>query len=771
MSASNSSNDDTSNNSENETNETNENQTSSSSSNLPSNLRQRMRSVAEREASRLARPDRPPQETLGHASRLKSAVSSCPSGIGTFQRTATGAGGGARSTKGTKGTKGNGSSSNSQDPSTTDQQQQQQWCGPFSVARQMIAAREEARKKREVELQQQQEEERREKHPLDAIVRELDLEQKKRANPSLTWRSKVHINNTGTVANTNGDGKGKGKGKQDNLYYKRQKRYRQQNSQNDDADSSTTTNMNTSTTATTRINKIPSLFNLCIQFIVQNFPSVEALGPMVDSHIRTQICHHLVSNGTFNGAAFDTLAEEGIETLEITDCTQVTQEQMVEALEKLMMGGLRALILTHCGRCFGKGAVDAIVNSIRSTSIEPETEPKLMPMPKDQQCDPEQQSEQQPELDQQWGFDQGCALFAVSISGAYLLKDVDAARLVERAKGSLSSIEFKQCQLLGKDLCTCISTHFSSSQEVVANCNGNGNVNGNANALLELSFQDVPLTASNFQTLASTNALRNLQSLSLCQMDSLHDTTLFQILHATNGNLENINITNDIHLTDETLSSIRRCNSKGRLKSLKLGGIKNFSAAGLEAFFTFGIEGLPQPPVLRVLDLSHGDFDAVNEVVVGLAIRASALKQTAEIVDWDTLQSQTTNGTTAKVTTAARTSKARNSELLSALGGLASLDISGSSVTDKNMEELSIFCNSTLTELKINFCPHVSDSGLGYLVSKCGNQLTTLEIWGNAQISDVFLDGHDRVLGTGSGRGLAIEGAWMKQSSGIGSQR
>ena len=748
MSTSDSNDDDTTNNNENANQNDNLNDRSS---NLPSDMRQRMRSVAEREASRLARPDVSLQNTLGHASRDKSAVSSCPTGIGSFVRRSAGTGTGT----------GNGSSSSSSN--SQGRQQQQEWCGPFSVARQMIAAREEVRKRRELELQQQ-EEEKKENHPLDAIVRDIDLEQKRRANPSLTWRSKIHKIDNDKDGNGNGNGNSNGNsenGKQDNLYYKRQKRYRQQNSiqsQNDNP---------IINTSQKRTNKIPSLFELCINFISQNFSSVEALGPMVDSHIRTQICNKLVGNGTFNGAAFDTLAEEGIETLEITDCTEVTGEQMVDALEMLVKGGLRALILTHCGRCFGKGAVDAIVNSI---AVAEESEDR---------SEEHLEGKQQQQWDQ---FDQGCALFALSISGAYLLKDEDAARLVERTKGSLSSIEFKACQLLGKDLCACIATHFSSQE--VANGNDNNN-SGNRNALLELSFQDVPLNNSHFQTLASTNALQNLQSLSLCQMHSLHDATLFKILSTTNGNLENINLTNNIHLTDETLSSIRRCNHKGKLKSLKLGGIRNFTAAGLEAFFTFGIEGLPQPPVLRVLDLSHGDFEAVNEVVVGLAIRASALKQTAEIADWDALQSKTTGTTKTTISTTASTTastststststtahtstfKARNSELLSALGGLASLDISGSSVNDKNMEELSVFCNTTLAELKISFCPHVSDLGLGYLVSKCGNQLASLEIWGNAQISDVFLDGHDRV----SGRGLVIEGAWMKESAGMGSRR
>jgi DNA repair protein RAD7 len=601
-----------------------------------------MRSVAEREAGRLARPDRPQQQSLAHASRLRSAVSSTPSGFGTFKRT-------------------------KENPQVgiSPLSSSQEWCGPFSVARQMIAAREEVKKRREQEYQEGVQKSI-EKHPLDAIIQEVETEQKRKTNPSLTWRAKVVDDDKDWT------------GKKQNLYHKRQKRYKKQNSLQDQD--------------SVRIEKVPSLFDLCIKFIVDNFESVEALGLMMDSNIRKKICEQLVATGRFNGAAFDTLAEVGVETLEIIDCTEVTQEQLKEALDQLMSSGLRALILSHCGRCFGSSVVDSIVNS--------------------------------PIND----------LFVFSISGAYLLQDAEAAKIVMRSAKTLSSIEFKACQMIGSEFCSSLATHYASKANI-------------GNSLLELSLQDVPLSKDNLNTLAKTDALRNLKSMSFCQMESLDDEVLFAILVATKGNLEGIDLTNCINLTDETLSSIRKCNSKGRLKSLKLGGIKNFTAAGLEAFFTFGIPGLPNPPALRTLDLSSGDFESVNEAVISLAITASALKQTAE-------------GAYSHAS-----SKARNSEL-SALGGLAFLDVSGSSAKDKNIEELCELCSTTLIELKISFCPELSDSGLGYLVSKCGNQLTSIEIWGNAQIGDNFLDGHDRI-----GKGLIVEGAWMKQNTGKGHQR
>lgn len=74
---------------------------------LPEAMRQRNRAVAEREASRLARPEKRKVGTLGHAAKSKSAVASTPSG---FHRDST---------------------------NIAAEDENQEWCGPFSVARQV----------------------------------------------------------------------------------------------------------------------------------------------------------------------------------------------------------------------------------------------------------------------------------------------------------------------------------------------------------------------------------------------------------------------------------------------------------------------------------------------------------------------------------------------------------------------------------------------------------------------------------------------------------
>ena len=166
-------------------------------SSLPQHIQQRNRSIAEREASRLARPERRQNQALAHASRSKSAVSSTPSGIDTFRRR--------------KGVTGANDGYNERAENNNDDA----WCGPFSVARQMIAAREEARKKREAEKQEEEEKKNPDmRHPLDELVQQAELEKKRKAHPSLLWKpNKIAIQ----------EKEQKIDGKTPNLYHKRQK--------------------------------------------------------------------------------------------------------------------------------------------------------------------------------------------------------------------------------------------------------------------------------------------------------------------------------------------------------------------------------------------------------------------------------------------------------------------------------------------------------------------------------------------------------------------
>lgn len=605
-------------------------------SRLPSSVRLRNRAVAEREASRLARPSQPLRSTrLGHATKGKSAVASVPMG---------------RFVKGT--------TSSSKSDGKIDGIAEDAWCGPFSVARQYIAAREDARRKREEEQNAEQVgpdgqvREFGEFHPLDDAIHEVEMEKKRKANPSMSWQ--------GAAATSNADAGA-------NYYVKRRRQLARQRE------------------ASGNSGRIPSLYKMCIDLIVENFEAVDALGD-IGVDVRRSLCEHLVASGKMNGAAFDVLAEAGVEALDVVDCTSVTQDAMVDAMGALLPAGLRALMLNHAGRCFGLKAVNAIVTAPKND------------------------------------------LFAISIGGAYLLKDDDAASLVAATASTLSSIEFKACNLLGPSFCNAIAHHFSSK--------------GTNGCLLELSLEDVPLTKEGLLTIASSSdALRNLKSLTLRQIEGIDDEVVSALLGAvTGGELEHIDLSHNLELTDDCLPAIRKCNQNGKLRSLSLGNLKNLTPAGLEAFFTYDIPGLPQPPQLRKLDLSCCDEGAMNDDVLHLAAVASSSKHAEGI----------------KSTAASKIVRAG----LSTLGGLVYVDISGSSVTDKSMEHLVATSSSSLEELNVSFCPKISDKGLGYLVDKCDRQLSKLHMWGCAQITDVFLDGHSRI----DEDPLEIVGIWMRQS-------
>lgn len=602
--------------------------------------RERSRAVAEREASRLARPDRPvAASTLEHAAKSKSAVMSTPFGqmMG-------------RSPLGKK----------------TDPRVQEEWCGPFSVARQMIAAREEARRLREEQqLAENDPNSSKVSHPLDEEMA-IALEKKRRSeNPSMNWVSRRHQTTTtesGDVGN--------------NSYAKRRRRFNKQKVVGNGSS-----------------NYVPSLFQICVNYLVENFEHIDSLG-MVDHSIRRALCERLVAQGRMNGAAFDVLAEMGVETLELVDCAQVTEDQFCEALKALLPNGLRAIFLNHCGRCFSTKAV-RVISEVERAKLD---------------------------------------LFAISLGGAYLLKDEEIAKLIGVMSQTLSSIDLTACPLIGSQFCQSLGVNFSSS-----NHGGHG-------ILLELLLQNIPLSKESLLSLgAASDALRNLKYLKLKEMESVDDEVVSIVLGSVNGgSLEGLDISCNPQLTDEILPCVRRCNINGNLKALQLSGLRNLTAIGLEAFFT-PIDDLPYPPMLRKLDLSQCSYDEVNDAVITLAAKAAAFKRTVTDVSVDDDPNPENSFTD-----------------VSSLMGLVHVNIGGSSVTDKSMEMLAATCSSSLQELDISFAVNISDKGLGYLVQKVGRQFKRLHIWGLAQITEDFLDGHDRI----EDGGLDIVGVWMKKSGG-----
>jgi hypothetical protein len=497
------------------------------------------------------------------------------------------------------------------------------------VFTQMIAKREEARRLREEEKIQ-------DSHPLDELVQLVEMEQQKKSHPSLQWKGSF----VPPSAN-------------DNIYSKRQKRVEAQ-----------------------RRNKVPKLYSLCVDYLVQNFEYVESLGN-VDATIRRDICSGLVAINKLNSEAFDSLAEAGTESLDIIDCADITEEQLSKTLRKLLPFGLRFLVLHHSGRCFGPVAVKTI-SSVASK------------------------------------------LFAISIAGAYLLSDHDSRLLLDSCAAHLSSLEFKACPNLGVEFCNAITENYSSLM-------GRG-------TLLELSIESLCLTKEDLLSLGASDALRNLKGLSLRCMEAVDDEVVSTILERLGDDLEDLDLSYCSLISDNSLSGVRTCNKGGALRSLRLNGLKHLTALGLEALFTPIIPGLPGPPMLRNIDFGDCAFHAVNDAIMELASQASSMK---------------------------RDNIGGMSQYRSSTGGLISVNIKGSSCTDITMETLATTSASTLKELNVSFSPGITNQGLGYLVSQAGFQLTKIQIWGCAQISDEFLDGHHRT----NDPKFQVIGAWIKKGN------
>ena len=557
---------------------------------VAAHVRELQRAVAEREASRLARPeDTSGESLLAHADPSRSVVTSLASGV-VFPK---------------------------------NHPLSKEWCGPFTIARRKIARREEARMRREREAKGRS-------HPLDGAVKEIELEKKRKEHPSMDWKGRPEDQRT------------------ESIYAKRQKRAEKLLEEDG----------------------IPSLYKLCIDFLVENFECVDSLGG-IDSTLRTDIAHELVAKDKMTGDAFKAVAEVGIERLEIADCSQLEPKQMAGSLMQLIPAGLQYLVLDQSGRCLGPEVIDVIVQNGEKSNIK-----------------------------------------GLSFGGAYLLKDEDAARIVNSVSKTVTSLEFKTCPLIGVNLCRSILDSFSP--------------NG---TLLDLALEDVPITEGQLKAIAAhPDALKNLKSVALRRLDGLNDDVVALVVHKAGERLETLDLTGNYNLTDASLSALRRFST--RLKHLSVSGLRHCTAAGLEALFTF-IPGMEEPPMLLTLDMSQCDHEAVTDQVVDLATKASTKKQVGV------------------------------NDHTSMLGGLTKLDIQGSTVvTDSALESIAASCTGTLEELNVSFCGHISDKGMGYLVDQLGPQLAKIHIWGCAQLTEEFLDGNRR----SSDPTLEVNGAWIKRT-------
>ena len=673
---------------------------------VSSRVRERQRAIAEREAARLARPEVRPRPRLAHATRHKAAVTSTPSGLVAPPH------------------------NSSTSPSSA-------WCGPFAVARQMMQQQQE-REQQDGEQQEHQDE-----HPLDQVMQELEQARKRKQHPSISWKSKVLLQNQENTEQDDDNDKNQKKHKKaPSLYAVRQRRV---------------TFMPTTTTTGRRI---PSLYDLCIQFLVDHFDQVESIGGenWIDASIRQRLAHELVARHALNDAALAALTEPGLTRLELVDASGITTTGLTTCLQSLVPAGLQHLQLSQAGRCFGAQAVQTLMDCHAK-------------LHKDQ----DNQTNTNTNTNTNHHPPRANGLQRLSIGGAYVLTDAHAADLVKCLAPTLRSLEFQACPLIGTATCQALTCSPTLQ-------------------LRELALEDLTLSPEAWSTLESMASSSNnssdgffasgLECLKLRRMTGLTDEMVQGLLSScTSHQLTALDVGDNPYLTDATLAAIRGTCAP-HLRELNLSHLPELTSVGLQALFTplqSSDSECPPPPSLQVLDLSQGDSQAVTDSVVQLVVQASCSRSSSS-----TSSSSTSGGGSRHSrysyqyylydndSSKTNTWGAANTVLGP---GLVYFNVAGScALTDAALEALvdggatsggnaaatgGGACRETLQELNVSFCTHVTNQGLGYLVDHCGRQLHTVHLWGLAQVDELFLDGHGRVQDST----LSIVGAWMKKNS------
>jgi hypothetical protein len=699
---------------------------------VAAHVRNRQRAVAEREAARLARPEARVLSTLAHADRKKSAVTSTPFGV-------------------LRGTSRNNASAMQQQQQRASLDDEEEWCGPFAVARQLIAERDRANKAAAAAAAAEAD------HPLDNVMLQLEHERKRKQHPSIQWKSGGGSGHLNTSTTTSG-------GRPESAYAKRQRRANVQSQQH----------------------KIPSLFTTCIQFLVHNIDAVESLGQGVDSSIRTKIAHALVARQKLDATTLPAIIEPGMDALQLVDCCQIPQMTLSTCLQMLLPTGLKLLSLDQAGRCFGPQVVHDMIRSCSTSSSSLSSS--------------------------------RCQLAGLAIGGAYLLKDEDAAALITALQATLVSLEFKACPLLGVHLCRSLATtpaNTIASTPLLELSLQDLSFSPEAWAALlseseSSSTTTTTTTTTSTATSSSSKALSRLENLRLQQMTGLTDAMVAQLLQRCGKSLQRLDLSHNHDLTDSTLAAIRQyccyknnknttkhgnsshsngngsnSNNSSGLRHLSLANLKLLTNAGLQALFTNVVvlpqhddtttvgdddandaaSGVPEddvvvvavsdtpPPRLESLDLGRCDYQAVTDEVIDLVTQAAIASTNI-----------TSTSATNKDDNDDDDNKGGQQKHSNTVGGLVRLNIQGASlVTDTSMEYLVATCADTLQDLNVSFCGRISNQGLGYLVdssslSSHGPALRKLHVWGCAQLSDEFFEGHARV----DDANLEILGAWIK---------
>lgn len=441
---------------------------------------------------------------------------------------------------------------------------------------------------------------------------------------------------------------------------------------------------------------VPSLAQLALEVIIQNMDQVREFAP-VQGFVRKSFSSSLCRARALDGHAFSVLtlaAAKGDGYLSLPDCAGVDEDAFASVLLEACESGLKGFDLGHVGACFTNQAVKRFVAYVSQSQVQTggEMASSSLPVSKD---------------DKKNAF---CQLKLVHLNGPYALSESHLCHFLQMLP-NLESFRLENSPLVTgkfletlqsyspnlKDLWLCKLPNMK--EERISTKSGETFDYGPAksNAGSKRGFQD-----STLLSLASLAKATELHSISLGYIPSLTDASLSPLLEAIGSKLSRVQLEACEGVTDESMYALAQLESLEHLEHLALITMDNMTARGLDAvtrMLEIRPESAPKLRSLRLMRLKN---------MLPSAVLAFLL-----VLPPNTLRYVSFAGTPAI-----------NDAVITALA--------------KRHAESLLF-------LDISMCNYVSDTAIGGLVDAAIN-LKKLAVWGCAQLSRSFFDGHIRAV-------------------------
>lgn len=340
---------------------------------------------------------------------------------------------------------------------------------------------------------------------------------------------------------------------------------------------------------------IPSLSDLCVNFISTNFESVSSLGDL-SSELLEKISAGLAKNRKLCPEVALVLAAPGSSSLVLADCSTLSESDIIKTLEKVAQvavtnetessqkpnkagkgkssnkkdtkeelveyfGNLRTLTLKNCGHGFGDRAALTLAH-MGSTSP---------------------------------ASDRGPGLETLAVTGCYRLADQCLSQLLEKCSSTLFYLDVSCNSRLGALGVKSVCDHLTRLRH------------------LRLAFC-TQLNDTEIDILSAAK-LPALETLDIGGLSRVTDAAVERLLASHGGRLSGLLLNDCSSLTDKSLAAIRQhC---GKLQSLDLGKIPLVSGDGLALL-------LQEARIGCLSRLGLGGLPVTDNLVLGLCRFLSA---------------------------------------------------------------------------------------------------------------------------------------------------